>query len=418
MVFQPSVITCSKAGIVEEISGAHGPAYGKVPVKRTIAAMRPRQILIAPNAFKGSLTAAEAAACIGRGLKRALPGTRLVKVPVADGGEGIARAIVAATNGRWIRCSVRDPLGRKIKATFGLSGDGQMAVIETAAASGLCLLPPGERNPLRASTFGAGELIRAALDRGVAKILIGIGGSATNDGGTGLARALGAKFLDARGRELAEGGGSLARLSRIDLSALDPRLQRVEVEVACDVENPLYGARGAARVYAPQKGATPAMIEVLELGLKRLAAVVRKDLGLEIAHLPGAGAAGGLGGGLAAFLKGRLRPGADLVLEAVKFESKLTGCDLVVTGEGRLDGQTVFGKAPAAVAKIARKFGIPVIAICGSLGPDAGQTKAIGISACFSALEEPLTAADLRKRAPGMLERCAEQVGRLIAMNG
>jgi glycerate kinase len=341
----------------------------------------------------------------------------MIKIPVADGGESTASAIVAATNGRWLHSAVHDALGRRIKAAFGVTGDGQTAVIETAAASGLVLLKPHERNPLRASTFGAGELIRAALDRGVTKILIGIGGSATNDGGAGMARALGARFFDARGRELAEGGGPLRELARIDMSRLDPRLSRVEILVASDVDNPLFGPRGAARVYAPQKGATPAMVNTLELGLKRLAVVIRNDLGLDIARLPGAGAAGGLGAGLAAFLKGRLRPGVEIVIEAVGLEKKLAGCDLVITGEGRLDAQTVFGKAPAGVAKAAKKFGLPVIAICGSLGPDAGKTKAAGIDACFSALEEPVAEADLRKRAPGMLERCAEQVGRLLSLD-
>jgi glycerate kinase len=308
-------------------------------------------------------------------------------------------------------------LGRKRKAAFGLAGDGRTAIIETAAASGLALLNPGERNPLLTSTFGSGELIRAALNHGVRKILVGVGGSATNDGGLGMARALGARFFDARRRELAEGGGALRRLARIDLSGLDPRLERVEITVACDVRNPLYGPRGAARVYGPQKGATPEMVKTLDAGLKRLAAVIRTDLGLDVARLPGAGAAGGLGAGLAAFLKSRLRPGVEIVLDATDLENKLAGCDLVITGEGRLDGQTVFGKAPAGVAKAAKKFGLPVIAICGSLGPDAGKTKAIGIDARFSALEESVAETDLRRRAPGMLERCAEQVGRMLALN-
>jgi glycerate kinase len=232
----------------------------------------------------------------------------------------------------------------------------------------------------------------------------------------GMARALGARFLDARGRELPEGGGALGKLARIDLSRLDPRLQRVKVEVACDVDNPLFGPRGAARVYGPQKGATPAMVKQLDAGLRRFGGVIEKDLGVDVARLPGAGAAGGLGAGLVAFLNGRLRSGVDLVIDAVDLPGKLAGCHLVVTGEGRLDGQTISGKAPAGVAKVAKRLGLPVIAICGSLGADAGKGAEAGIDACFSALEELVSEAELAQRAPGMLERCAEQVGRLLAL--
>jgi glycerate kinase len=374
------------------------------------------KIAIAPNAFKGTLTAAQAAACIERGLRRALPGLATVKIPLADGGDGTLPAIVEATGGKRVRCWVGDPLGRSIPSTFGVTGDGRTAVIEMALASGLALLKPGERNPLPTSSRGTGELIRAALDRRVTEIILGIGGSATNDGGAGLARALGVKFLDARNRELPEGGGALAKLARIDLTGLDARLKSTAISVACDVDNPLCGPRGAARVYGPQKGATPAMVRRLETGLKRLAAVIQRDAGVSVAHLPGAGAAGGLGAGLVALLGARLRPGADLVTQAIGLESKLAGCDLIITGEGRLDGQTACGKAPAGVARVARRLGIPVIAICGSLGPDAGRVRAIGIEAWFSSLEEPVPEADLPRRAPGRLERCAEQVGRLLGL--
>jgi glycerate kinase len=374
------------------------------------------QIAIAPNAFKGTLTAAQAAQCLERGLKKALPGASFVTVPVADGGEGTALAVVKATGGRWVRCSVADPLGRRIKAQFGLSGDGRLAIVEMASASGLVLLRPQERNPLLTTTRGTGELVRAALDRQVTRLLIGIGGSATNDGGMGMARALGVRFLDARGRELPEGGGSLGRLARIDTSRLDPRLQEVKVEVACDVTNPLFGPRGAARVYGPQKGATPAMVKQLDGGLRRLAAIIQRDLGTGVARLPGAGAAGGLGAGLVAFLKGQMRPGVDIVMDAVDLTGKLAGCDLVITGEGCLDGQTIFGKAPAGVAKVAKQLGLPVIAICGSLGAGAAKAPEAGIDACFSALEGPIPESELAQRAAGMLERCAEQVGRVLAL--
>ena len=372
------------------------------------------QIAIAPNAFKGTLSAAQAARCLERGLKKALPTASFVTVPMADGGEGTARAIVEATGGRWVRCRVADPLGREIQSGFGLTGDGRTAVVEMASASGLALLKPQERNPLVTTTRGTGELIRAALDKKISRLLIGIGGSATNDGGTGMARALGIKFLDVRGCELPEGGGSLIKLARIDISGLDPRLQRVQVEVACDVENPLWGPHGATQVYGPQKGATPAMVRQLDAGLKRLAMIIKQDLGITVAKLPGAGAAGGLGAGLVAFLNGHMRSGVDIVMEAVNLPGKLASCDLVITGEGRLDGQTIFGKAPAGVAKVARQLGLPVIGICGSLGADAGKLAETGIVACFSALEELMPEAELARRAPGMLERCAEQVGRLL----
>jgi len=374
------------------------------------------KIAIVPNAFKGSLTAAQAADCIERGFRKALPDLCIVKIPMADGGDGTVLAIVAATGGRPVKCRVADPLGRKIRSGFGVTGDGRTAVIEMASASGLALLKPGERNPLLTSSRGTGELIRAALDLKVKEILVGIGGSATNDGGMGMARALGVRFYDQKNRELADNGGALATLSRIDISGLDQRLKTTKVLVACDVDNPLCGPRGAARVYGPQKGATPAMVNQLDAGLKRLAAVIKKDLGIKIDKLPGAGAAGGLGAGLVAFLGARMRPGVEIVSDAIGLESKLAGCNLVVTGEGRLDGQTVFGKAPAGVARVAQKLGIPVIAICGSLSPDAGKVRAIGIAAFFSALEERVAEVDFPKHGPGMLERCAEQVGHLIAL--
>jgi glycerate kinase len=377
------------------------------------------RIAVAPNAFKGTLTALEAASCIARGLRAALPGASIVKVPMADGGDGTAAAVVKATGGRLVTSRASDPLGRKIAATWGLAGDGRTAVIEMAAASGLALLAQSERNPLLTSTFGTGELIAKALGRQVRKVLVGIGGSATNDGGMGMARALGVRFFDRRGRELAHcGGGALQQIAHIDMSDLDRRLRGVEVEVACDVDNPLTGPRGAARVYGPQKGATPQMVRQLDAGLRRLAEVLKRDVGIDVGRVPGAGAAGGLGAGLMAFAGGRLRPGIDIVIDAVGLAGRLKGCDLVVTGEGRMDGQTVFGKAPAGVARVARSLGIPVIAICGSLAEDAGKVASVGIAACFSALEELVDEAELARRAPGMLERCARQVGGLIALGG
>ena len=380
--------------------------------------MKKRRVTIgiAPDSFKGSLTALEAATSIERGLKRALGGIAVRKVPMADGGEGTVRAIVEATGGQLIRKTVYGPRRRKVRAECGVTGDGTTAVIEMAAASGLALLKPSERNPMVTTTFGTGQLIKEVLGRKVSKVLVGIGGSATNDGGTGMARALGVKFLDRGGKVLREGGGALRTLARIDMSGLDPRAATVAFEVACDVDNPLVGRHGAAHVYGPQKGATPTMVKHLDAGLRQMAKIARRDLGADILRVPGSGAAGGLGGGLMAFLGARLRPGVDIVIDSVKLAQRLKGCDLVITGEGRMDGQTAFGKTPSGVARVARKLGIPVIAISGSVGADVDKVHAIGIEAYISALPEPVPEEELPRRGPAMLEDCAAQVGRLIAL--
>jgi len=374
------------------------------------------KIAIAPDSFKGSMTALEAATCIERGLKNVLSGISIRKIPMADGGEGTVRAVVEATGGRMLHRTVTGPRGESVRAALGVAGDGQTAVIEMAAASGLALLETHERNPMVTTTYGTGELIRHALRQSVKKLLIGIGGSATNDGGMGMARALGVRFLDSRGKVIPEGGGALKRLHHIDVSGLDPRVRNVTVEAAYDVENPLVGPKGAAAVYAPQKGATPQMVKELDLGLRQLAAVVRESLHKRIATVPGAGAAGGLGGGLIAFLDGTLRPGIDIVIDIVKLPKRIKGCDLVITGEGRMDGQTVFGKTPAGVARVAKEQGIPVIALCGSIGRNARKVHRIGIDAYFWALQELVEETELAKRGPGMLIECAEQVGRFLAL--
>jgi glycerate kinase len=374
------------------------------------------KVAIAPDSFKGSLTALEAATCIEEGLKKAASGVSCRKVPMADGGEGTVQAIVDATGGRFIKRTVADPLGRRIKATFGLSGDGKSAIMEMAAASGLAILKPRERNPMKTTTYGTGELIKHALKLGVKKILIGIGGSATNDGGTGMAEALGVRFLDAGGKALSGSGGNLHKIASIDMKGLDPRLKHVRIEVACDVNNPLTGRHGAAQVYAPQKGATPEMVKRLDAGLSHLAKVIKRDLGVSILKAPGSGAAGGLGGGLMAFVNGQLRPGINIVIDSVKLARKIKGCDLVITGEGRMDHQTAFGKTPAGVAKVSKAQGIPVIAICGCLGKNPQIVNTVGIDAFFSALEEGVDEEDLPKRGPAMLTNCAEQLGRLMAL--
>ncbi|HUG06496.1 MAG TPA: glycerate kinase [Candidatus Limnocylindria bacterium] len=338
------------------------------------------RVVIAPQSFKGSADAVAVASAIARGVRRVWPRANCVELPLADGGEGTALALVRATGGEMRDTRVHDPLGREIDAQWGVLGDRRTAVLEMAAASGLPLLRDSERDPRITSTRGTGELILAAAASGAERIVIGIGGSATNDGGAGMARAFGYRFLDADGRELPEGGAALARLARID-GQTDPRLIRPAIDVACDVRNPLLGVEGATAVYGPQKGATPEIQRELENALTRYADVVEAFVGRDVRSVPGAGAAGGLGAGLIAFLDARLVSGASLVLDAVGFDKRLVGADLVVTGEGRIDGQSIYGKLTHAVTVAAKRRGVPVVAVAGMVGPGHEGMRAAGIEA-------------------------------------
>jgi len=370
------------------------------------------RIVVAPDKLKGSLSAVEAAAAIARGVRRAEPETEVEPIPMADGGEGTVEALVASTAGSFRTERVSGPLREPVEARFGLSSDRRTAFVEMAAASGLVLVPADRRDPTRATTLGTGELIRAALDAGARRIVVGIGGSATNDGGVGMARALGYRFLDAEGREIEPTGGDLERLEQIDDSERDPRLDEVELEVACDVTNPLIGPRGASAVYGPQKGADEAMVARLDRNLARLATIIEHDLGRSIAGLPGSGAAGGLGGGLVAFAQGRLRPGIDLVIEAVGLGDRLRGADLCLTAEGAIDAQTAQGKTISGVARTAQALGVPVIALGGAVDPDARPLLDQGVAAYFSLCPRPLTLEEAVADAAALLEAIAEQAFR------
>ena len=376
------------------------------------------RIVVAPDSFKESLDARAVCEAVASGLARGWPGVEVISVPLADGGEGTVRAMVAATGGTCVTAAVSDPLGRPVAAEFGILGDGATAVIEMAAASGLALLTPEERNPLVTTTFGTGELIRAALDRKVRRIILGIGGSATVDGGVGAAQALGAAFLNAERAPIGPGGGALNALESISLDGLDRRLKSVKVEAACDVDNPLTGPTGSAAVYGPQKGATPEMVEQLEGNLVHLANVVERTLDVAIAMTPGAGAAGGLGAGLLAFLGATLRPGIDLVMDAVNFAEVIRGADLIITGEGRVDGQSVFGKVLSGVARVAAPQGIPVIALAGTLGQGWRDVLDAGITACFAIADGPIALSDAIDRAPDLLANTAEQLARTLKASG
>lgn len=346
----------------------------------------PTRICIAPDSFKGALDAAGVAQAIADGLRVSFPDAEFRLVPMADGGEGTVDAWLNAVRGaRRMTAIVQDPLGRPVEAAYAYAPDRATAVMEMAAASGLPLLSPAERNPLVTSTRGTGELLLHALDLGAREIILGIGGSATNDAGTGLATALGARFLDSDGIPLPPGGGALARLATIDLSGFDPRVRSIRLRAACDVSNPLCGPTGASVVYGPQKGASPADVAALDAALAHLAEGVAAQLGLpaDYANTPGAGAAGGLGFGLLAFCRAKLQRGVGIVADSVGLSDKIRGCDLVVTGEGRIDGQTPNGKTPAGVAAVACRLGVPVVAICGSTGPGWEAVRDIGIREVF-----------------------------------
>jgi len=361
------------------------------------------KIVIAPDSFKETLTAAEVSQAIARGIHDVLPDAAIDACPVADGGEGTVEAMVHATGGAMQIANVTSPLGEPIEATWGLLGDGDMAVIEMAAAAGLHRVPKDQRDPTRTTTFGVGELIRSALDTGVTRIMLGIGGSATTDGGAGMAQALGVSF---QGGDTPMTGGKLADLTGVDFSRRDPRLDEVELVVACDVTNPLAGPRGAAAVYGPQKGATPQQVESLDAGLAHLAALL-PDID---ADAPGMGAAGGLGFGLVAFCNAKLERGIELVLDAVRFDQRVEGADLVITGEGRLDGQSIQGKTCLGVAKAAAKHHVPTIALIGSLGPEVEKTLDHGLPAYHPLVDGDVTVEQAMQHGADLLQKLTAHV--------
>ncbi len=372
------------------------------------------KIVIAPQGFKGNLSALQVARAIVSGIKRVLPDAVTTIKPMADGGEGTVSALVDATGGKIMTKEVTDPLGGRVTAHWGLLSDKVTGVIEMAAASGLPLVPPEKRNPLVTTTYGTGELILAALESGCRKLIIGIGGSATNDGGAGMAQALGAKLVDAKGAALPFGGAALANLERIDVTTLDARLADGEVLIASDVTNPLCGAQGASAVYGPQKGATPQMVAQLDAALAHYADVIQRDLGVEVKNVPGAGAAGGLGAGLIAFLKAKVIPGIDVVIQASGLVESLKDADLVFTAEGKIDSQTAYGKVPTGVAKKAKEFGLPVIAIAGEVADDYRVVYQHGIDAVLSIAPGPISLSQSMTEAERLVTDTAERAIRLF----
>ena len=374
------------------------------------------RIVIAPQSFKGSVSGPEAARAIQEGILRVFPKAETVLVPVADGGDGTLDALVEATAGQTFASRVNGPLRQRVQARWGVMGDCKTAVIEMAQASGLALLPYKDRNPRHTSTYGTGQLIKRALDRGYRRIIVGMGGSATNDGGVGMAWALGARFYDSKGLPLTPGGAALSRLASIDVLGLHPALKRAEIIAASDVDNPLCGPEGASAVYGPQKGANANTVRVLDKALERYASVVRESLGIDVAKRPGAGAAGGLGAGLMAFCGSQVRSGIDIVCQVLDFDARLQGADLVITGEGRLDASTAYNKAPVGVARRASALGIPVIALAGSLGRGFEAVYDHGISAAVCIVDRPLSMRVSVARTSELLTAAAERAMRLLAI--
>jgi glycerate 2-kinase len=376
------------------------------------------KIVIAPDSFKESLTAKEVCEAVESGIRKVFPEVDIVKVPMADGGEGTVTSLVDATGGTIIPYIVTGPLGQQTEAFFGMLGGGTTAVIEMAAASGLHLVERASRNPLFTTSRGTGELILAALDHGATHIIMGIGGSATNDGGAGMAKALGVRFLDDNGVEIKEeGGGFLGQITSVDVSKIDTRLATVKFEVACDVDVPLTGPKGASAIFGPQKGATPEMVNTLDENLGHYAKLVETTLGIEVNSVPGAGAAGGLGAGLLAFLKAELKSGVDIVIEATALKEKIKGATLVITGEGKIDSQTIYGKTPIGVAKTAKLFNIPVIAIAGNVAHDSDNVKEHGIDSLFSIVPGVVSLEDAMKNATTYTERIAEHISLVLKLS-
>lgn len=373
-------------------------------------------ILIAPDSFKDSLSAMEVASALGRGIQKIIPDANCTLVPMADGGEGTVDSVVEATGGKRVKLRVKDPLLRDVPSFYGLTGDGSTAIIEMAAASGIELLTREERNPWITSTYGTGQLIRDALDRRVKRVLLGIGGSATNDGGAGMALALGVVFKGKDGIMPVQGGGVLNEVEHIHMENLDPRIAGTEIVVACDVNNPLTGPEGASAVYGPQKGADEEMVKKLDRNLSHLAMLMRDQLGKDVSGMEGAGAAGGLGAGLMAFLDARLHSGFDLLAGVLGLKERIGTADLVITGEGRMDAQTRFGKTPFGVARMAKEQGLPVIGVAGTLDEDAGILYEHGFDLLMPIQEKPVNLEFALKNAAELLERTGERIARLLKM--
>ena len=371
-------------------------------------------IVLAPDSFKESMTAKEVCEAMERGIRKANSQIRCIHVPMADGGEGTMQSLVDATGGRVYSKEVVGPLGNNVVAEYGILGNGEIGVIEMASASGIHLVDSEKRNPLITTTFGTGQLIKACLDKGVKKLLIGIGGSATNDGGAGFIQALGGRLLDENGDDLSYGGGALAKLHTIDLSNLDERLKYVSVEVACDVNNPLCGKEGASYVFGPQKGATREMIEILDQNLSHYAEVIKEQLGKDVTSKAGAGAAGGLGAGLMAFLDVKLKSGIEMVIEYANLEEKVRDADMVWTGEGSIDFQTQYGKTPLGVAMIAKKYNKPVIALAGRVGNDIDVLYDKGIDAIFGIMRGVTSIEEALVKGPENVEKTSENIIRLL----
>ena len=372
--------------------------------------------VLAPDSFKESLTAQEACEAIENGIKKVLPQAACVPVPMADGGEGTMRALVAATGGTIYQQQVTAPLGNYITGEYGILGDGETGVVELASASGLHLVPPEKRNPWLTTTYGTGELIKAALAHGIKKLIIGIGGSATNDGGVGIAQALGVSFFDKAGLEIGRGGGALSEIQTIDLSGLITRNYSLSVEVACDVTNPLTGELGASRVYGPQKGATESMILALDQGLKHYAAKIKEYLGKDVNNIAGAGAAGGAGAGLLAFLDANLVKGIELVINHSGLEEKIKAADYIFTGEGSIDQQTAYGKTISGIVTLAQKYNKPVIAFAGKVA-DQEALYQLGITGVFGIMPGVCTLEEALKAGKRNLENSVLAVVKLIQVS-
>jgi glycerate kinase len=372
------------------------------------------RIVIAPDSFKECLSSVQVALAISEGIRRVVPEAEIISIPVADGGEGTVEALVTATGGKIIPTPSVDALNRPIQSFYGILGDGKTAVIEMAAASGIELLAPEERNPLITTTFGTGLLIKAALDAGFTRIIIGIGGSATNDGGAGMAQSLGFGLIDKNGDPIRPGGGSLGDLYNIDHSNVHPLLKEARIIAACDVRNPLLGSSGATYIYGPQKGATPEMLEILETNLTHFAQILNQELKMEVSDLPGAGAAGGLGAGLMAFCNADISGGFELVEELTQLEKHISQASLVLTAEGKIDSQTAFGKTVSGVAQLAKKYKVPVIALAGIVTDDLTELYELGITSAFAIGDQPMSLEESKARAAELLAATSERIMRMV----